>query len=405
VIDASKGSDEWYSSGGIGVAAAFGLSGAILAGMPRQSETNALAGWQVSVMRQGAVGLAALWTALSFLNLILSLVNFRDSKGTALAMVAISGLIPLAALAAATLGLFWRSASARLALYAGAVTVLGTTVIDWLTDWDLSGNGVESLHMPGLSVLPLVVLGAMVASPLVRAGMKPMVASDRDRRAATWLMLAIAGIAGASVIVTILGIVGDHYSSTGAAIGYIVTLILVAAAVLIAASFVRQDFASARLIAMGAVGATIVIGIVSLVLVDKFSRIGSLDILVHVGLPIAVITLLALSLRGAPVAAAATTPPAPQATPAPPSPAVPPSPKKSPAGKKAPAPTAPAHPRADEAANPATSAQALHEIATTIPELRPTVAANPAAYADLVNWMGQLGEPEVDAAIAARAKG
>jgi hypothetical protein len=405
VIDASKGSDEWHFSGGIGVAAAFGLSGAILAGMPRQSEADALAGWQVSVMRRGAVGLAAVWTALSFLNLILSIVSYRDYKGADLAMVAISGLIPLAALAAATLGLFWRSASARLALYAGALAVLGTTVIDWLTGWDLSWNGVESFYRPGLAVLPLLVLGAMVASPLVRTGVKDTAASDRDRSAATWLMLAMAGIAGASIIWTILALVGDHYSSTAAAIGYIVTLILVAAAVLVAATFVRQGFTGASMIAMGAVGATIVIGIVSLVLVDKFSRIQTLDILVHVGLPLAVITLLALSLRGAPVAATASTPPAPQATPAPPSPAVPPAPKKAPARKKASAPTAPAHPRADEAANPATSAQALHEIATTIPELRPAVAANPAAYADLVNWMAQLGEPAVDAAIAARAKG
>jgi len=383
VIDASKGSDEWYISGGIGIAAAFGLSGAILAGMPRQSETDSLAGWQVSVMRQGTVGLAALWTVLSFLNLILSMVSYREYKGTDLAMVAIAVLIPLAALAAATLGLFWRNASARLALFVGALTVLGTSVIDWLTGWDISGIGMESLHKPGLNVLPLLALGAMVASPLVRTGMKHMAPSERDRRAATWLMLAIAGIAGASIISTILGLVGDNYSSTGMAIGYIVTLILTAAAVLVAATFVRQNFTGARLIALGAVGATIVIGIVSLVLVDKFSRIGSLDIIVHIGLPLAVIALLALSMRGAPVAATASAPPAPQATPA---------------------PVAPAHPRADEAADPATSAQALHEIATTIPELRAAVAANPSAYPELLEWMGQLGEAAVDAAIAARAK-
>lgn len=383
VIDASKGSDGWYLSGGIGIAAAFGLSGAILAGMPRQSETDSLAGWQVSVMRQGTVGLAALWTVLSFLNLILAVVGYREYAGTDLAMVAIAVLIPLAALAAATLGLFWRSASARLALLVGALTVLGTSVIDWLTGWDISGIGVESLHRPGFYVLPLLTLGAMVASPLVRTGMKHTAPSERDRRAATWLMLAIAGIAGASIISTILGLVGDNYSSTGMAIGYIVTLILIAAAVLVAATFVRQNFAGAGLIALGAVGATLIIGIVSLVLVDKFSAIGSLDIIVHIGLPLAVIALLALSMRGAPVAATASAPPAPQATPAPP---------------------APAHPRTDEAADPATSAQALHEIATTIPELRAAVAANPSAYPELLEWMAQLGEAAVNAAIAARAK-
>ena len=167
---------------------------------------------------------------------------------------------------------------------------------------------------------------------------------------------------------------------------------------LVAATFVRQNFAGSRLIAIGAVGATIVIGIVSLVLVDKFSSIGSLDIIVHIGLPLAVIVLLALSGRGAPAAATASAPPAPQATPAPPAPVVPPAPRS------VFAPPATAHPRADEAADPATSAQALHEIATTIPELRAAVAANPSAYPELLDWMGQLGESAVDAAIAARVK-
>ncbi len=403
VIDASKGSDGWFLGGGIGAAAAFGLAGAILAGMPRRSETESLDGWQVSAMRQGAVGLAALWTVLSFLNLILVAVDYRKSDGASLAIVVVAILLIFVALAAATLGLFANSAAARGAILAGALALLGTAVIDWWTDWDMSTLGIESLHIPALNLLPLLSLGAMVSSPLVQSGMKPVTPADRDSRAATFLMFAMAGTAGAAIIMTILRLVGDSPISSGVAIGYIVTLILIATAVLVATTFLRQNFAGSRLMAIAVVGGTIVIGIVSLVLVNKISDIARLDIVLHIGLPLAVIILLGLALRGAPAqrkAEAAASPPAP---PVPLAPPVPPAPgEASPA--TAPAPPSPPHPRSDEASDPSTSAHALHEIATTVPELRPAVAANPSAYPELLTWMGQLGEKAVDDAIAARPK-
>ncbi|WP_291380326.1 hypothetical protein [Demequina sp.] len=408
LIDASKGTDDWYLGGGIGAAMAFGLAGAILAGMPRHSETESLAGWQVFAMRQGAVGLAALWTVLSFLNLIKVAVGYRDAPGNILAMAVISVLIILVGLAATTLGLFLRSAAARVAVLAGALALLGTAVIDWWTDWDMSTLGIESFNNPALNLVPFLALGALISSPLVRSGMKPAARAERDTRAATFLMLVIAGIAGAVVIMTILRLIGDEPVSTGVAIGYIVTQILIAAAVLVATTFLRQNFAGARMMAIAVVGGTIIIGIVSLVLVNKISDIARLDIVLHIGLPLAIITLLALSSRSdsaKPKVEASASPAA--ASPAAPVPPVPPAPPAAPAAAEAapaeaPAPEAPSHPRADEAADPATSAQALHEIATTVPELRPVVAANPSAYPELLDWMGQLGEPAVDAQIAKR---
>lgn len=55
------------------------------------------------------------------------------------------------------------------------------------------------------------------------------------------------------------------------------------------------------------------------------------------------------------------------------------------------------------AADPATSHQTLFEIARDYPQLRPLVAANPNTYEDLLVWLGQLGDPQVNAALAARA--
>lgn len=57
---------------------------------------------------------------------------------------------------------------------------------------------------------------------------------------------------------------------------------------------------------------------------------------------------------------------------------------------------------AAQASDPSTPGQVLADIAALRPDLRPAVAANPSAYPGLLEWLGSLGEPAVDAAIAAR---
>jgi hypothetical protein len=57
---------------------------------------------------------------------------------------------------------------------------------------------------------------------------------------------------------------------------------------------------------------------------------------------------------------------------------------------------------AQQASDPATPAEVLAAIAEHRPDLRSAVAANPAAYPGLLEWLGQLGDPAVDAALAAR---
>lgn len=57
---------------------------------------------------------------------------------------------------------------------------------------------------------------------------------------------------------------------------------------------------------------------------------------------------------------------------------------------------------AGAASSTSTDAETLREIAYHFPELRPVVAANPSAYPGLLTWLGELGDPAVDAALAAR---
>ncbi|NLS10937.1 hypothetical protein HGQ17_13225 [Nesterenkonia sp. MY13] len=54
------------------------------------------------------------------------------------------------------------------------------------------------------------------------------------------------------------------------------------------------------------------------------------------------------------------------------------------------------------ASNPLTDWDVLHWIAENHPEVRPAVAGNPGTYQELVDALGALGDPEIDAAIAAR---
>jgi hypothetical protein len=57
-----------------------------------------------------------------------------------------------------------------------------------------------------------------------------------------------------------------------------------------------------------------------------------------------------------------------------------------------------------EAANRRTSAVRLREIASTVPAARAAVASNPKAYPDLLTWLANLGDPDVDEALARRKR-
>lgn len=57
----------------------------------------------------------------------------------------------------------------------------------------------------------------------------------------------------------------------------------------------------------------------------------------------------------------------------------------------------------NEATSPETSPVRLQELANDYPQLRPLIAMNPATYPALVEWLGELGDPAVNVALAQRA--
>lgn len=54
------------------------------------------------------------------------------------------------------------------------------------------------------------------------------------------------------------------------------------------------------------------------------------------------------------------------------------------------------------AQDPNAPLETLHQLAQNYPSLRPHIAANPRTYPALLKWLGTLGDPDVDAALASR---
>lgn len=59
-------------------------------------------------------------------------------------------------------------------------------------------------------------------------------------------------------------------------------------------------------------------------------------------------------------------------------------------------------PLEDQARDPQTDQQTLYRLAADHPDLRPLIASNPNTYPALLEWMGGLGDPVINAALAAR---
>ncbi|MBD8077468.1 hypothetical protein [Cellulosimicrobium arenosum] len=71
-------------------------------------------------------------------------------------------------------------------------------------------------------------------------------------------------------------------------------------------------------------------------------------------------------------------------------------------GQQAYAPAQPVGFTAQQALDPSTPLEVLAQIVQDAPHLRPQVAANPSTYPALLDWLGNLGDPAVDAALRSR---
>lgn len=58
----------------------------------------------------------------------------------------------------------------------------------------------------------------------------------------------------------------------------------------------------------------------------------------------------------------------------------------------------------EQALDPNTDQTTIAQIAQYAPELRPCLARNPNTYPELLDWLGKLGDPAINAALASRGQ-
>ena len=428
IIDVVSGAG--YVSGGVGLAAAFGLAGALLAAQPREAEVRSLqhgaSVGEVWYRITAVIGSIMILASVASLIIVLIRISGPFTSPVVLAVLAASLLVNLAGIAALYAGILRRSEIGRLVALAVGIVVLGIILVDLFTRFAITVGGVESLHAVGFGALAISAVAGLASSPGLRLAMTPADDLARWFKAAAAMLIVIVVLAAFLVLLNALALVsvaGLDSSFTGFGIGSIVSMVGVAIVAVIARTVLRTNPATNRPLVLVLLGLIVVLGIVHVVLATIGSQVGTIDLVVAFGLPLAVAVYLTapLPVRGyyaavSPRAAAAQGPlpsfvdqvnatgqvppyapetvvraaPAAPATPVAPAPAAPP-----------PAPAAPVAGVA-QALDPSTPSEVLFQLATSDPALRPYLAANPSTYPELLAWLGSLGDPAVDEALRAR---
>lgn len=411
---------------GIGTGAAVGLTGALLAALPRKYEVytpefsnsaGKLGYWMV-------LGLAVFAALTALLGLIFTIVGmFKYDLDVVPAIGGfISSLVPVLAAVALAGFVVLRSETARIiGVAAGFGAVLAAFILSLAEQ-----SFVETLHSNfGYATLIFAIGAAIYTNSCVPFAMR------RDTELNTWyaVLKVVPTIlmvgAGLIVIVAILNLIASK-GSVGYSVGVLVCAVLAAAAAFVLRMQVLSNLLQSRTIIAAVAGGIVVIAFVAIILVGVgYSKTlltyDLSDVLLMLLVPAALI-LYALyvpkemrtyfaSAPAAPaaqygwgqaegampeaqaqVAANATAAAAGQGT-------------YAAADQPAAAPAAPASGAAAplddaaRAADPNTPAAELHAM-TERRELWPALAANPALYPELREWLASTGDPAVAEALA-----
>lgn len=438
---------------GVFIGVAVGLFGAILAAQPRRHElppTSLAPSDKIWVYVTG--GLVALSALLALVTSLIFIGDLDDFGAEAPEIIVfVIGAVAYTALLAYAAVLALLSKPSGIALVAGLgliVLVLGMLHIDGENASQLTGfvtflGGVESFQLPGFGAFLLVGAAAAAISPgASRAtGGAAHPISLAGAAKAGFLLLAIAGLLHVLGAV-FLGIAADDFGAA-VIVSLIISVLTLAVAIF---GFVTTSSTGAKslpLVAVGVWALLVILASIIMAIVDEgspgfvsLSGAGTLPAhtwlgAILAGLFIAFAILGAGTIGGAvkklfanaqaagpaagaplPGAPAPTAPIVSPPAPAAPAPA-PAAPAPAPA-VDAPAPTqeipmaeAPTEqvavdPIVQRASDPTISQAELADLVQNHPQARAAAAGNPQAYPGMLEWLGQLGDPEVDAALARR---
>ena len=417
-----------FPGAGLGLGVALGLTGAVLAAQPRQSELAPAKSRIMTPWLAVVLGLGALLLLTWAVTLLTYLVNSGDSgawQDTLRVLIGFAGALVLAAVP--ILGTALRDPAWRLVL----LTLGGLAIVVYLIANREGGGTSQTLgtDVTGLAAVLWPTAAAAAAAPAVRRVM-------RDRPLlAIWHGAAarLLGVVGLAMLLqtAVWVIYFDYFSDSdrGPAVALIVIRVLyVGVAGLVAGLLVMPRGQAKAVLGYVAAGILLVLDLVGTAitarLTDDFIR--PLDLLPAFAVPLALAVMVSvprLKGVGAGPGGSGMTPVAPASLPvARYGPQYPPQypPHYGPQfgasaqyGQPAPAwspppppppPTGPPQVRESirVALDPSTPAATLAQLAASAPETWVYLAKHPAAYPDLLSWLGRLGDPAVDAALAER---
>ena len=381
---------------GLGGAVVLGLTGAVLAGLPRRAELDPHAAAAfLARFRPTFLVLAIVAVVLQVAGLAAVVVTDLRGVGVWIVLQLVVRALGLAVLVGGILLAVARGRDAwrPVLLTVGVVLVLGSAVF--------LRNAWYSVYDVDLAVVLLPAAAALATAPVPWH-----TATDRRRSGVATAVAGLQSIAlvsALSALLTLLAVVGGwDYLAKGPLITVFVLALFLTVAAVVGASALQQGPTASRATAWVAVGIVVVLGLVVLVVTaasDSLS-VSWLNVLMALGLP--ALVAWALAVPGSDRTATDVFSPA-----GPPAPAPQPwvqqaaAPQYAAPAQPAPAPAAHGFVPA-QAADPRTDLAVLARIAAEAPELRPWVAANPAAYPALLDWLASCHDPAIDAALATR---
>ncbi|WP_072804109.1 DUF7937 domain-containing protein [Rhodococcoides yunnanense] len=400
-----------FSGDGIGSAAWIGLAGALLAAQPRAAELRIdprsaprWLGW-IKPLMFVATGFAVLSGLLGLIFVLVTLNRYGYTDGAAtlqsLVVVLVSSAVPVAVLGTVSAGLARRFGSWRL-------TVAGFGVALLVAGFFLSFDDLASVELfltvtvyPYYSVTFWVAAAAIAFLPF---GVPA--AADASHGGYVWLEAARNGLRIIAVwsfgtaltqialAATDFGIVSVGESIALAAFSVLIGVLAVVGTKALGLRYSSEDPRPSREVTIGICLGLLVLMIARMVTQSimydyGYPSVWTFDLAaaaatIFIALSVAVAPAIRDLYSGVPLFASVTAGPSPAA------------------GY---GPGAAGYGPGAAASDPRTPAATLFEIATTTPELRPAVAANPSTYDELLDWLGKLNDPAVDAALARRAAG
>ncbi|MFJ7619034.1 RDD family protein [Rhodococcus erythropolis] len=400
-----------FTGNGVGAGAWFGLAGALLAAQPRAAEIRidprtaprwlALVKPLVFVAWGSSVASALL--ALIYILVSASRYRYYDGPQTfeSLIVLFVSSAVPIVVVGVAAVGLARRFASWRLTIAALGIALLAAGLLHSISE----GTSVELFHTvtasPYYGITFLIAAAAITFIPFGVASV-----GDGTHPGYVWLaaarngMLLIAvwsfgvGFSQIAMAATQFGIVPWGDALVLAVLAILVAILAVVGVKSLSLRYSSLDPRPSREVCLGVCVGLLVLMTARLVVQSAmYGEIYYSSWIFDLAMAVLVVVVaLALTVSpavrnlyaGVQLFASATT-----VTAAVPNVGQPVQPSR----------------RALEAADPRTPAAVLFEIASSSPELRPAIAANPSTYDDLVTWLEALGDPAVDAALDRRTAG